>query len=70
MAKNRGWRIHEGGGRVNGKILMLCFEWRSEQQTFNDDFCASIGQILMTAPAGWTRHINLWASTLMGRRQA
>ena len=27
----RGWRIYEGGGGVKGKILVLCFEWRSEQ---------------------------------------
>ena len=23
--------IYEGGGRVKGKMVMLCFEWRSEQ---------------------------------------
>jgi hypothetical protein len=28
---DRGWRIYEGGGGVKGKILVLCFEWRSEQ---------------------------------------
>jgi hypothetical protein len=26
-----GWRIYEGGGGVKGKILVLRFEWRSEQ---------------------------------------
>ena len=26
-----GWRIYEGGGVVKGKILNLCFLWRSEQ---------------------------------------
>ena len=26
-----GWRIYEGGGGVKGKMLVFCFEWRSEQ---------------------------------------
>lgn len=29
-----GWRIYEGGGGVKGKILVLCFEWRSEQPPY------------------------------------
>jgi hypothetical protein len=29
--KQGGWRIYEGGGGVKGKMVVLCFEWRSEQ---------------------------------------
>jgi hypothetical protein len=26
-----GWRIYEGGGGVKGKMMVLSFEWRSDQ---------------------------------------
>jgi hypothetical protein len=31
LLKPDGRRIYEGGGGVKGKIVVPCFEWRSEQ---------------------------------------